>query len=149
LWKSNVEKIFFFKNKLMVYVTRLARELTESCVLKYTEQKKEPVKEEKEEGDLDESWVEIQVDDENMVLKYCWENLPLSISFEEFKTEMLKLKQEKSQKPTLTYLGWCTQYTVWFFHSLWVLSGYASTLFTVAKYKDIIFQLLYWFLFQT
>lgn len=127
----------------MADVQELAENMTENCLLK----KSKEITDTKIDTD-DEDWVQIQMDDEDKVLKYCWANLPLEISFEEFKKKMLALKEEKQNKPSSGMIIRWTQYTIWFFHSLWVVSGYASTLFTVAKYREIIVQLLYWFLFH-
>jgi len=89
-------------------------------------------------SEMDENdWVEIE--DEEHVLHYCWENLPLEISYDEFKSEMVKLKQHKNAKSNVLF-GIC--------QNLWRWSGYISTLWTVTKYRQIIMQLVAWYLFK-
>lgn len=92
-----------------------------------------------EKCDINDDWVELTQDHEEKVLEYCWVNLPLQMSFDEFQEHMKKLKQQRSHvnlKDSICYV----------LQSLWSISGYASTLFTLAKHRQLIVQLIWWYL---
>jgi hypothetical protein len=86
-----------------------------------------------------DDWINVQSEEE--ILKKCYDELPsLNLTFEEFRIVINEAKARKSQSSTLFTK------TLWLFNALWVASGYASTIFTMAKYRDPLLILIRWFL---
>jgi hypothetical protein len=89
--------------------------------------------------DDDDDWVELTQDHEEKVLEYCWVNLPLQMSLDEFQEHMKTLKRNRSHINLMDSIYFVLQ-------SLWTISGYASTIFTLAKHRQLLIQLILWYL---
>jgi len=87
-------------------------------------------------------WVTVTYD-EDQLLKECWEKLPIDLSYVDFRLHMQQAKDDKDYRHS--WRRW-SQNVIWFVHTLWLASGYASTLFTLAQYRAPILVLMRWFL---
>lgn len=88
----------------------------------------------------DAAWIMVGVPmDEEEIFRQCWKTLPIPMDFSEFRNHMLAIKREKQRHPA-------TRTAIWFLHSLWTLSGYVSTLFSLTQYRTLLIQVLIWFI---
>ena len=89
----------------------------------------------------EKEWVFTDYKSEDDILRECWTNLPFNVDFKEFEHTMKDLRGEQIRKNS----PWGrTEYMTSVMYSLWVYSGYASTLLTVASYREYLFTLCKW-----
>ena len=82
-------------------------------------------------------WIVVNSTTDDEVLISCWRHLPFEVNYDDFRHEMFRLKRHHQRYKI-------TKITLWCLESIWALSGYASTLFTLSDYKMFLIQMLMW-----
>ena len=89
-----------------------------------------------------EDWIFVENEDD--VLRQCWQNLPIQIDFEEFKQRMHELRKQTETLQNHSRLQRWSYTSVWVIQKLYGMTGYASSLYTVIKYRSYLFWLVAW-----